>query len=108
MWSVAGSEHARRSLSPYLLTSRPPFVADNLTAAVRQVQDQEPVSPRMLNPGVPKDLETICLKCLQKEPARRYATAGELADELDRFRRGEPIQARPVGPMGRLGRWRRR
>jgi eukaryotic-like serine/threonine-protein kinase len=70
----------------YLVTSRPPFVADNLTAAVRQVQDQEPVSPRMLNPSVPKDLETICLKCLQKEPSKRYATAGELADELDRFR----------------------
>jgi eukaryotic-like serine/threonine-protein kinase len=92
----------------YLLTSRPPFVADNLTAAVRQVQDQEPVSPRMLNPGVPKDLETICLQCLQKEPARRYPTAAELADELDRFRRGEPIRARPVGPVGRLGRWCRR
>jgi eukaryotic-like serine/threonine-protein kinase len=92
----------------YLVSSRPPFVADNLTAAVRQVQDQEPVSPRMLNPGVPKDLETICLKCLQKEPSKRYATAGELADELDRFRRGEPIQARPVGPVGRSWRWCRR
>lgn len=92
----------------FLITSRPPFIADNLTAAVRQVQEQEPVSPRMLNPGVPKDLETICLKCLQKEPSKRYATAGELGDELDRFRSGEPIHARPVGPAGRVWRWCRR
>ena len=62
----------------YLVTSRPPFVADNLSMAVRQVQDQEPVSPRVLNPGVPKDLETICLKCLQKEPSKRYADRGRI------------------------------
>jgi eukaryotic-like serine/threonine-protein kinase len=92
----------------HLLTARPPFQADSLEIIVSQVLTAEPVSPRMLNPSVPRDLETICLKCLEKEPSRRYATAQAMADELGRFLRGEPIQARPASRAEKVWRWCRR
>ncbi|MCI0539408.1 MAG: hypothetical protein L0Z50_29720, partial [Verrucomicrobiales bacterium] len=92
----------------HLLTARAPFQAESLEAIVTQVIHTEPIAPRLLNPAVPHDLETICLKCLEKEPARRYPTAQALADELNRFLNHEPIHARPVGLAGRVGRWCRR
>ncbi len=92
----------------HCLTGRPPFMADSLTALLAAVAAGEPVPPRRLNPSVPLDLETICLKCMETSPAARYAAAAEVADELDRFLRGEAIRARPPGAMGHLAKWIRR
>jgi serine/threonine protein kinase len=87
-----------------LLIGRPPFLADSWQQTIEQVLHEEPEPPARLRPDVPTDLETICLKCLEKEPARRYAGAGELADDLGRFLDGRPVAAVPLGARERLAR----
>ncbi len=92
----------------HLLTGRPPFVAESVQDTIQLVLEREPITPRALVVGLPRDLETLCLRCLEKEPAKRYATAKDLADELGRFLQYEPILARPITRPERLWRWCRR
>jgi hypothetical protein len=91
-----------------LLTGRPPFMADHPKEVMLQAITMEPPSVRRLQPQTPLDVATICMKCLEKQPKDRYATAGELAEDLRRFLEGEPIMARPVGRLERLGKWVKR
>jgi serine/threonine-protein kinase len=90
------------------LTGRPPFKASTVLETLQQIVDEEPVPPRQLQPRLPKDLQTICLKCLSKEPQKRYARAFDLAEDLRRWQNLEPILARPVGRLERAVKWVRR
>lgn len=91
-----------------ILTGRPPFQGANVLDTLEQVRSREPLMPSRLQPGVPRDLTTICLKCLEKEPHRRYASAAALADDLERFLDGRTIQARPASTVERGWKWARR
>lgn len=91
-----------------LLTGRSPFTGDSTAETLQQIQRVDPPPPRRVARKLPRDLDTICLKCLEKAPARRYATAAGLAGDLEHWLRGEPIEARSVGPAGRAAKWVRR
>ena len=97
----ASDVYGRGAVLTCLLTGRPPCQSADALETMRQVCQDEPVPPSRLNLQEPRDLETVCLKCLQNEPAKRYAAAREVAEELGRFARGEPVLARPASQASR-------
>jgi WD40 repeat protein len=101
----AADTYALGSVLYELLTGRPAFDAATPIEIIAQLLHEEPLSPARLRPRLPPDIVTICLKCLEKSPHRRYASACDLAEDLRRFQAHEPIKARPVGPVGRACRW---
>ena len=102
---VAADVYSIGAMLYHLLTGRPPFAAGSVAETLHQVVQNEPARLRVLDPSLPRDIETVCLKCLEKDPARRYRSANDVADELARFLRGDPVLTRAITQVERVWRW---